>query len=94
MNCAPREGVALSDVRWIVPHQANVRIIEAASRRIGLHLDHFFVNIGELANTSAATIPLALDQMVAEGRVNPGDRLILAGFGAGLTWGGILVEWA
>ncbi len=91
--CA-KGGVALSDVRWIVPHQANVRIIEAASRRIGLHLDHFFVNIGELANTSAATIPLALDQMVAEGRVNPGDRLILAGFGAGLTWGGILVEWA
>jgi len=89
-----KEGLHLDDIRWIIPHQANVRIIEAASRRIGIPLERFFVNIGALANTSAATIPLALDQMLAEGRVQQGDRLVLAGFGAGLTWGGLLVEWA
>jgi 3-oxoacyl-[acyl-carrier-protein] synthase-3 len=83
----------LEDFAGIVPHQANVRIIEAAARRIGLGMERFFVNIGEFANTSAATIPLALDQMTGEGKLQPGDRIILAGFGAGLTWGGILVEW-
>ena len=88
-----RQGITLNDVRWIVPHQANVRIIEAAARRLDTGLEKFFVNIDELANTSAATIPLALEQMQREGKLQAGDTLILAGFGAGLTWGGSLVQW-
>jgi 3-oxoacyl-[acyl-carrier-protein] synthase III len=86
-------GIGLDDVRWIVPHQANVRIIEAAARRLGIGLERFFVNIDQLANTSAATIPLAFDQMLRENRVQPGDRIIFVGFGAGLTWGGAMVQW-
>lgn len=88
-----RGGIGLDGVRWIVPHQANIRIIEATSRRLDLGMERFYVNIGQLANTSAATIPLALDQLLREGKAQPGDKLILAGFGAGLTWGGLLVEW-
>ena len=88
-----RQGITIDDVRWIVPHQANVRIIEAASRRLGTGLERFYVNIGELANTSAATIPLALAQMHREGKLNAGDTIIVAGFGAGLTWGGSLIQW-
>ena len=88
-----KQGITINDVRWIVPHQANVRIIEAASRRLHTDLDRFFVNIGELANTSAATIPLALDQMQREGKLQRGDTIIVAGFGAGLTWGGTLIQW-
>ena len=88
-----RQGITLDGVRWIVPHQANVRIIEAAARRLDTGLERFYVNIGELANTSAATIPLALDQMLREGKLEAGSTIIMAGFGAGLTWGGSLVEW-
>jgi 3-oxoacyl-[acyl-carrier-protein] synthase-3 len=87
-------GLSMADVRWFVPHQANVRIIEAAARRLDTGIDRFFVNIGELANTSAATIPLALEQMLREDKLDRGDRIVLAGFGAGLTWGGVLVEWS
>jgi len=86
-------GITLNDVRWIVPHQANVRVIEATARRLDIGMERFFVNISELANTSAATIPLALDQVVREGKVASGDRIILVGFGAGLTWGGTLMQW-
>lgn len=88
-----REKMTLDDVRWIVPHQANIRIIEATARRLGIGMDRFFVNIEDLANTSAATIPLALDQMTREGKLQAGDTVILVGFGAGLTWGGTLIKW-
>jgi 3-oxoacyl-[acyl-carrier-protein] synthase-3 len=88
-----RQGITLSEVRWIVPHQANVRIIEAAARRLDIGLDRFFVNIGDLANTSAATVPMALEQLHREGKLQADDTVILAGFGAGLTWGGSLVQW-
>jgi 3-oxoacyl-[acyl-carrier-protein] synthase-3 len=88
-----KQGVTLADVRWIVPHQANVRIIEAAARRLQTGMERFYLNIGELANTSAATVPLALDQLHREGKLQSGDIVILAGFGAGLTWGGTLIQW-
>jgi len=68
-------------------------VIEATARRLDIGMERFFVNISELANTSAATIPLALDQVVREGKVASGDRIILVGFGAGLTWGGTLMQW-
>ena len=93
LNLLKQNGLAMDDVRWFVPHQANVRIIEAAARRLDTGMERFYVNIGELANTSAATIPIALDQMLRERKLDCGDRIILAGFGAGLTWGGVLVEW-
>jgi 3-oxoacyl-[acyl-carrier-protein] synthase-3 len=81
------------DIAWIVPHQANVRIIEAAAKRSKIPLEKFFVNIEEYANTSAASIPIALSEMCAKGLLKKGDLIMTFGFGAGLTYGGNLVRW-
>ena len=86
-------GLSIEDVALIVPHQANVRIIEAAARRMDLPIDKFFVNLERYGNTSAASVPIALKEAVAEGRIKPGDVVVLAGFGAGLTWGAAVVRW-
>jgi len=81
------------DIAWIVPHQANVRIIEAAAKRSRIPLSKFFVNIQEYANTSAASIPIALSEMTAKGLLKKGDLVLTFGFGAGLTYGGNLIRW-
>ncbi len=86
-------GVAMEDIDLWVPHQANFRIIDAAARRIGLPLERVAINIDEYGNTSSASIPLALEQAVREGRVKSGDHVLLAGFGSGLTWGATLMKW-
>ena len=88
-----RNKICLEDVAWIVPHQANVRIIEAASKRSKIPLSKFFVNIEEYANTSAASIPIALSEMTVKGLVKQGDLLVTFGFGAGLTYGGNVIRW-
>jgi 3-oxoacyl-[acyl-carrier-protein] synthase-3 len=81
------------DIAWIVPHQANVRIIEAASKRSKIPMSKFFMNIEEYANTSAASIPIALSEMCARGLLKTGDLILTFGFGAGLTYGGNLIRW-
>jgi 3-oxoacyl-[acyl-carrier-protein] synthase III len=81
------------DIAWIVPHQANVRIIEAAAKRSKIPLEKFFINIEEYANTSAATIPIALSEMCSKTLIKQGDLLLTFGFGAGLTYGGNLIRW-
>ena len=86
-------GFGIDDVAWIVPHQANVRIIEAAAKRAKIPLEKFFLNIEEYANTSAASIPIALTEMCAKGLLREGDLVATFGFGAGLTWGGNLLRW-
>jgi 3-oxoacyl-[acyl-carrier-protein] synthase-3 len=88
-----KSGLTLDQVKLIVPHQANFRIIDAAARRLKTGADKFFLNIAEVANTSAASIPLALDALVNANRLQAGDHLIFVGFGAGLTYGGVLVRW-
>ena len=88
-----RNGLTIDDVKYIVPHQANERIIEAAARRSRIPRKKFFVNIAEYANTSAATIPIALNDLVERDMLEPGDLIVTAGFGAGLTFGGNLVRW-
>ena len=85
--------LGLNDIAWIVPHQANVRIIEAAAKRSKIPLEKFFMNIEEYANTSAASIPIALSEMSARGLLKSGDLIITFGFGAGLTYGGNLIRW-
>lgn len=85
--------ICINDVAWIVPHQANERIIEAAAKRSKIPLSKFFVNIEEYANTSAASIPIALSEMNAKGLLKKGDLLLTFGFGAGLTYGGNLIRW-
>jgi 3-oxoacyl-[acyl-carrier-protein] synthase-3 len=88
-----RAGVASSDVDWFVPHQANVRIIEAARQRLGIPAEQTVVNIDRYGNTSAASIPLAVAESADAGRFRPGDLVLLSGFGAGMTWASALLRW-
>jgi len=85
-------GKTFDDVNWIIPHQANLRIIQAAAKEMGLSLERFIINIDRYANTSAATIPLALAEGLDNGAIQPTDRLILVSFGAGLTWGAVVLQ--
>jgi 3-oxoacyl-[acyl-carrier-protein] synthase-3 len=87
------ENITIDDLGRIVPHQANARIIQAAAKRLGIPEGKFFMNIEEYANTSAASIPLALDELNRSGGIARGDMILIAGFGAGLTYGGGLIVW-
>ncbi len=87
------EGITLDDVKKIIPHQANLRIIQAASKRLGIPEDKFFMNIEKFANTSNATIPLALDEYHSTGDLKRGDLIMTVGFGGGLTYAGNLIVW-
>lgn len=86
-------GLTLEDVSLIIPHQANVRIIEVAAKRLKLPVDRFFLNVEKAANTSAASIPIALCDAVEKGRLAPDDNVVFVGFGGGLTWGASLLKW-
>jgi 3-oxoacyl-[acyl-carrier-protein] synthase-3 len=88
-----RAGLDLQEIELVVPHQANLRILENASRSLRLPPDRFFVNIEHYGNTSTASIPIAVCEAVKGGRVSPGDHLVLVGFGAGLTWGALTLQW-
>jgi 3-oxoacyl-[acyl-carrier-protein] synthase-3 len=88
-----RAGVATSDVAWFVPHQANIRIIESASSRLGIPAERTIVNIDRYGNTSAASIPLALAEAADDGRLRDGDLVLMSGFGAGMTWASALLRW-
>ncbi|MCI0408725.1 MAG: ketoacyl-ACP synthase III [Acidobacteria bacterium] len=86
-------GLTASDIDLYIPHQANRRIIEAVGTRLGLRPEQVYLNIDRVGNTSSASIPIALDEAVRSGRVHPGDILLFAAFGAGLTWGAALLRW-
>jgi 3-oxoacyl-[acyl-carrier-protein] synthase-3 len=86
-------GFTMDDVKWIIPHQANMRIIQAIASRVTNGLDRFCVNLDRVGNLSAASIPVALDEAVRDGRVARGDRVLFVAFGGGFTWGASLVEW-
>ena len=86
-------GLSLDQVDLLIPHQANVRIIDATARRLGLDSARVFVNIGSYGNTSAATIPVALTEAVEQGRIKPGDNVVFTAFGAGLSWAAAVVKW-
>jgi 3-oxoacyl-[acyl-carrier-protein] synthase III len=86
-------GWALEDVDLLVPHQANLRIIEAVAKRLGMPLDRVVINIDRYGNTSGASIPIALSEAVANGRVHQGDRIVCIAFGSGVVWGGIALRW-
>ncbi|MCY4382406.1 MAG: ketoacyl-ACP synthase III [Nitrospinae bacterium] len=88
-----RSGLTLDDVDVFIPHQANLRIIEAVAKRLELSMDKVIITINKYGNMSAATIPVALDETVREGRIRSGDNVLMAAFGGGLTWGAALVEW-
>jgi len=89
--CAAAE-VATTDVDWLIPHQANIRIIEATGKKLGLNRDRVIVTVDRHGNTSAASVPLALDEAVRDGRIQRGQKVLLEGVGGGFTWGAILLE--
>jgi len=84
-------GMQLADVDWLIPHQANVRILEATVKKLGLPRDRLVVTVDRHGNTSAASVPLALDEWVRTGRIKPGHRVMMQGVGGGFTWGAALV---
>jgi 3-oxoacyl-[acyl-carrier-protein] synthase III len=86
-------GLRASDIDWLVPHQANTRIIDAVGRKLGLPTGKTVLTIERHANTSAASIPLALDEAVADGRIRPGHLVLMEALGGGLTWGASVVRW-
>ena len=92
-NALDRAGMTVDDVTWFAPHQANVRIIEAAGNRLGIPAERTLVNIDRYGNTSAASIPLVLAEAADDGRLQTGDLVLCSGFGAGLTWGSALLRW-
>jgi 3-oxoacyl-[acyl-carrier-protein] synthase III len=86
-------NLARSDMDWLVPHQANIRIIAATAKKLDMPMSRVVVTIGEHGNTSAASVPLALDQAIRDGRIKRGEILLLEAFGAGFTWGSVLVKY-
>lgn len=86
-------GMKESEVDWIVPHQANVRILQALARRLNVPFERVVINIEKYGNTSAASIPLALYEAVEEGKIKKGDKVLMVSFGGGLTWSSLLLEW-
>ncbi len=91
--CLEKAGLKAAQLRWIIPHQANYRIIESVSQRLGVSLEHFIINLDRYGNTSAACLPIALHETSVSGRLQPGDLLLMVAFGGGLTWAGAVLEW-
>ena len=90
---AEKVGITKEDIDWFIPHQANVRIIETASKKLGISMDKFIVTLDHYGNTSSASIPLALSEAIENGTIKRGQKIALIGFGAGLTYGGIILEY-
>lgn len=86
-------GLSQSDIRWLVPHQANIRIISATAKRLGMSMEQVIVTVDRHGNTSGASIPLALDVAVRDGRIRRGDVVLMEGFGGGFTWGSVLFSY-
>lgn len=83
----------IENIKYIIPHQANSRIIDDAAKKLNLSRDKFLMNLEQYGNTSAASVPIVLSESIDKGLINKGDKVILVAFGGGLTWSGILLEW-
>jgi 3-oxoacyl-[acyl-carrier-protein] synthase-3 len=87
-----KSGRSAADIDWLIPHQANIRIMQSTARKLKLSMDKVIVTVDQHGNTSAASIPLALDEGVRSGKVRPGDTVMLEGVGGGFTWGAVLLD--
>jgi 3-oxoacyl-[acyl-carrier-protein] synthase-3 len=87
------ENLSPDDLAWIIPHQANARIVQAARKRLKIPEDKFYLNMEEYANTSSASIPICMDELNRSGGLKKGDLILTVGFGGGLTYGGNLIRW-
>jgi 3-oxoacyl-[acyl-carrier-protein] synthase-3 len=88
-----KAGLTIEDIACVIPHQANVRIIEAIADRLNIPLDRFYVNLDRFGNTSAAAVAIALDEANRTGRIKAGDYILMVVFGGGLTWASTVIEW-
>ena len=86
-------GLQKSDIDWLVPHQANIRILQATAKKLDMSMDRVVVTVDKHGNTSAASIPLALDVAVRDGRIKRGDVILMEAFGGGFTWGSALIKY-
>ena len=86
-------GLTIDDVDWVLLHQANIRIMQSVAEKLGVSFDKVLTNLSEYGNTSAGSIPLALEEAVSNGKVKTGDVIVCAGFGAGLSWGAAVLRW-
>lgn len=91
-NILEKSGLTIDDVKYIVPHQANSRIIDIIARKLKCPIDKFYINIQNYGNTSAGSVAIALSEMFEKKLIEKGDRIVLTGFGGGLTWGSLLIE--
>jgi 3-oxoacyl-[acyl-carrier-protein] synthase-3 len=87
-----KAGRSEADVDWLIPHQANIRIMQGTAKKLKMSLDKLIVTVDEHGNTSAASVPLALDSAVRAGRIQRGDTVLLEGVGGGFTWGAVLLD--
>ncbi|HEU0289425.1 MAG TPA: beta-ketoacyl-ACP synthase III [Burkholderiales bacterium] len=92
-ECLAANGLQKSDIDWLVPHQANIRIIQATARKLGMSMEKVVVTVDRHANTSAASIPLALDEAVRDKRIRTGQRVLMEAVGGGFAWGAVLAKW-
>ena len=90
---AEQAGISVTDFDWIVPHQANYRIIELAARRLGVPIEKFVLNLDRFGNTSSASVPISFDELARSGRLKKGDRIALCAFGGGLSSAACLIRW-
>lgn len=88
-----KADTSINDIEWFVFHQANGRMLEVIAKKLGIPMEKVPINVENYGNTSSASIPILLDEMVRDGRIKSGDKIVLSGFGAGLTWGALLIEW-
>lgn len=93
LNVIKKAGLTVDELDYLVPHQANIRIINSALKKLKLPIEKVKMNLDKYGNTSAASIPIALDEAVREGNIKKGDNVVLVGFGGGLTWGACLIKW-
>ncbi len=91
-ECCDNAGVATSDIDWLIPHQANIRIIESTAKKLGIPMSNVVVTVDQHGNTSAASVPLALDAAIRDGRIQRGQKVMLEGVGGGFTWGAVLLQ--
>ena len=92
-NAFEAAGTSPSDIDWFVPHQANRRILDGTAKKLGITEDKVVITLDRHGNTSAASIPLALDEAVKDGRIKRGDLVLMEAMGGGFTWGAVLVRW-
>jgi 3-oxoacyl-[acyl-carrier-protein] synthase-3 len=92
-EAASANGVKISDVKWIIPHQANLRMLQQVAKRLGVPIEKVYLTIEKYGNISSATVPIALDEAVRNGSIQRGDLIILTAFGGGLTWASSLIKW-